>query len=195
MTVAPVAHTPRATLTPLRVLALAMTTTLAALAHNPAQAQSYAPTGAFVQVGAGENELKTLTAGAVWQCACLQGLLGGRVDGYLEANLGYWNVRGVNGRSSYGSVAVVPMFRYRFDQGRSPWFVEAGIGAVLTDRLYETRSKRFSTALNFSDNVAVGYRLSPRDEVSLRVQHISNASFKKPNPGENFVQVRYAFSY
>lgn len=198
MTAVPVAHTPRATLTPLRVLALAMTTAataVAALAHSPVQAAGYAPSGAFVQVGAGENELKSLNVGAVWPCACLQGLLGGRVDGHIEANLGYWNVRGVNGRSSYGSVAVVPMFRYRFDQGRSPWFVEAGIGAVLTDRLYETRSKRFSTALNFSDNVAVGYRLSPKDEVSLRVQHISNASFKKPNPGENFVQVRYAFSY
>eukprot|EP01136_Pigoraptor_vietnamica_P011238 Opistho-1_new@49853 len=70
MTAVPVAHTPRATLTPLRLLALAVASVAAVLAHSPAQAAGYAPSGAFLQVGAGENELKTLTAGAVWQCAC-----------------------------------------------------------------------------------------------------------------------------
>jgi lipid A 3-O-deacylase len=29
-------------------------------------------------------------------------------------------------------------------------------------------------------------------DLSLRLQHVSNAGIKEPNPGENFVQLRYA---
>lgn len=177
--------------------ALVLTTALTTLAHSPAAAQwvDYAPTGAYVQLGTGENHLKSATVGAVWACACWQGMLGGRVDAYLEGSLGLWSVRGPNGRTSYGSLGVVPMFRYRFDQGRSPWFVEAGIGAVVTNRLYETANKGFGSRLNFSDQLGLGYRLNPKEELSLRVQHVSNAGLKEPNPGENFLQVRYAFNY
>lgn len=176
---------------------LLVSTALTALAHSPALAQwaVYAPTGAYVQLGTGENRLKSATAGAVWACACWQGMLGGRVDAYLETSLGLWSVRGPNGRTSYGSLGVVPMFRYKFDQGRSPWFVEAGIGGVLTNRLYETKNKGFGSRLNFSDQFALGYRLNPKQELSLRVQHVSNAGLKEPNPGENFLQARYAFNY
>lgn len=178
---------------------LVLTAALAALAHSPAQAQSpwaaYAPTGAFVSLGTGENRLKSATAGAVWACSCWQGMLGGRVDAYLEASLGLWSVRGPNGRTAYGSLGVVPMFRYRLDQGRSPWFVEAGIGAVATNRQYETKNKAFGSRLNFSDQLGLGYRLNPKQELSLRLQHVSNAGLKEPNPGENLLQVRYAFNY
>lgn len=173
------------------------TAAVAAFAHSPARAQwaAYAPTGAYVQLGTGENRLNSATVGAVWACACWQGMLGGRVDAYLEGSLGLWTVRGPNGRTGYGSLGVVPMFRYRFDQGRSPWFVEAGIGAVVTNRLYETANKGFGSRLNFSDQFALGYRLNPRQALSLRVQHVSNAGLKKPNPGENFLQARYAVNY
>jgi lipid A 3-O-deacylase len=30
-----------------------------------------------------------------------------------------------------------------------------------------------------------------KNEISLRLQHFSNGGIKKPNPGENFVRVRY----
>lgn len=181
--------------TPARRLAWAAMLVLGAWAAGPVAAQSWAPQGAFVQTGLGENRLKSVGVGAVWPCACLQGLLGGRVDGHIEASLSYWNVRGVTGRSSYASLAVVPMFRYRFDQGRSPWFVEAGIGAVVTDRMYRTRNKSFGTLLNFSDHIGMGYRLSPKSELSLHIQHVSNAGIKEPNPGENLLNLRYAFRY
>jgi lipid A 3-O-deacylase len=32
-------------------------------------------------------------------------------------------------------------------------------------------------------------------ELSLRLQHFSNADIKRPNPGENFVQLRYAVAF
>ncbi|RYG65377.1 acyloxyacyl hydrolase, partial [bacterium] len=31
-------------------------------------------------------------------------------------------------------------------------------------------------------------------EIALRIEHFSNASIQKPNPGQNFVQLRYAWN-
>jgi hypothetical protein len=31
--------------------------------------------------------------------------------------------------------------------------------------------------------------------VGLRLSHVSNAGIKEPNPGENFLQLRYARSF
>ena len=77
------------------------------------------------------------------------------------------------------------------------WFVEGGIGAVLANRRYSTPSKTFSTRWNFASHLGVGVRLGAQQqhEWLLRVQHVSNASLKKPNPGENFLQLRYALHF
>ena len=47
----------------------------------------------------------------------------------------------------------------------------------------------------FSDNLAVGHTLGSGHELSLRLLHVSNGAAKKPNPGQNLLQLRYAFSY
>jgi len=41
--------------------------------------------------------------------------------------------------------------------------------------------------------VGIGRRFGDRGrhEISMRVEHFSNGSIKKPNPGENFLQLRY----
>jgi len=31
--------------------------------------------------------------------------------------------------------------------------------------------------------------------VALRIQHFSNAGLSEPNPGANFVQLRYAYTF
>ncbi|KDD61989.1 lipid A 3-O-deacylase domain protein [Bordetella bronchiseptica OSU553] len=43
----------------------------------------------------------------------------------------------------------------------------------------------------------MGYRFGPERayEVSLRVQHFSNAGIKKPNPGENFMFLRFSLPW
>jgi lipid A 3-O-deacylase len=45
--------------------------------------------------------------------------------------------------------------------------------------------------------VAIGRRFgaSKEHEVMLRLQHFSNAGIKHPNPGEDFLQLRYAWHY
>ena len=75
-----------------------------------------------------------------------------------------------------------------------PWFVEAGLGGYVSSKLYESRDKRFSTAFNFGTHIGVGYLFGEqlKNEISLRLEHHSNAGIKHPNPGDNFLQLRYA---
>lgn len=162
-----------------------------AAAERPA-----APAPAFVQFGGGDDRLAAATVGLVWPWDWQRPLMGGQLSGYWEGALAHWSVRGAQGgRSTFAMVSLVPMLRYRFDAGRSPWFVEGGIGLALTDRIFRSSERRFSTAGNFSDNLAVGHTLGSGHELSLRLLHVSNGAAKKPNPGQNLLQLRYAFSY
>jgi lipid A 3-O-deacylase len=65
------------------------------------------------------------------------------------------------------------------------------------DRKFRTQDKEFSTAFNFVDVIGVGRSIGAdrRQELSLRISHISNAGIKKPNPGEEFLQLRYAVMF
>lgn len=94
-------------------------------------------------------------------------------------------------------IGLTPTFRLRFDEGRSNWFVDGGVGVSYTDVLYRSDVKYFSTRFNFGSHLALGYTFGAQreHEVSVRVLHYSNASIKKPNPGENYVQLRYAHSF
>jgi lipid A 3-O-deacylase len=98
---------------------------------------------------------------------------------------------------SIAQIGALATWRYRFDDGASPWFVEGGIGVSVMDRLYQTDDRGFSTAFQFTEAIGGGYSFGTnrRHELSLRLQHFSNAGIKKPNPGENFVRLRYAYRF
>ena len=87
--------------------------------------------------------------------------------------------------------------RWRAAQGASPWFVEAGTGLVWHSRHYASDDKYFSTRYNFASHLGVGRNFGPqgRHALAVRLQHISNAGIKKPNPGDNFLQLRYAVAF
>jgi hypothetical protein len=59
--------------------------------------------------------------------------------------------------------------------------------------LYHKSSKHFSTSFNFQDLIGFGVRYGQarRNEVALSVSHFSNGGIDRPNPGENFLQLRY----
>ena len=94
-------------------------------------------------------------------------------------------------------VGLVPLVRWRPDEGRSPWFVEGGIGLSWLDGDLRTPERTFSTRLNFSDNLGIGRSFGARgeQELSLRWQHTSNAGIRKPNPGQDLLLVRYAHAF
>lgn len=101
------------------------------------------------------------------------------------------------GRSNYLQLGAVAMFRYRFAEGASPWFVEGGIGATLMNHVYKTSDRQFSTAFQFTEALGIGRSFGDhgQQEISLRVQHFSNGGIKEPNPGETFAKLRYAYHF
>jgi lipid A 3-O-deacylase len=123
---------------------------------------------------------------------------GGEFTAYAELFAGEWRAKVGDDRRSTAQVAIVPLLRFRFGQGgRSDWFAEGGIGASYFSNLYERDDKHFSTRFNFHDTIGLGrsFGAHREHELTLRLSHISNAGIKHPNPGENFVQLRYAHSF
>jgi lipid A 3-O-deacylase len=165
-----------------------------------AQAQgAFTPDSVFVQGGT-TAQTRTATVGATWDWGADWKLGNGRLTGYTETSAAYWSFLDHDpsrGRDQLGQFALVPVLRWRPAAGASPWFVEAGIGLTVTTSVYKTRTKEFSTAFNFGDHLGVGRNFGEgrRHELAVRVEHFSNASIKEPNPGETFVQLRYAYRF
>ncbi|WP_119154605.1 acyloxyacyl hydrolase [Caldimonas tepidiphila] len=155
---------------------------------------AWAPQGGFVQAGAGED-VGALTAGLTWPWERRWRVAGGELGGYWEASLSRWRIgHDTAPRSGLNQFALTPVFRWRPGGGASDWFAEGAIGLTYSSSRYDTGEKRFSTHFNFGDHVALGrsFGADRRHELLLRVQHFSNAGVRRPNPGENFVQLRYA---
>jgi lipid A 3-O-deacylase len=149
---------------------------------------------AFVQVGAAQDA-RMIIAGATWDWAWRRDLAAGRASGYWEASFGRWSSDGAHGGHAWvAQLGVTPVLRLYPHAWGGRWFVEAGVGANLLLPVYNSRTKRFSTAFNFGDHLAIGRRFGEDDrhEVALRIQHFSNAGIREPNPGEDFVQLRYS---
>ncbi|HYS13417.1 MAG TPA: acyloxyacyl hydrolase [Burkholderiaceae bacterium] len=164
----------------------------AGAADTNSASMSWAPDAVFLQAGRA-SETSTLTLGLQWDWR-RQWQLGdrARVSGYNELSLGHWRADEGGGSAIVTQIGFTPTLRYWPTGETKGWFGEAGIGFNALTPIYRTREKRFSTAFNFGDHLAVGYRAASarRWEWSLRLQHFSNAGIHEPNPGENFVQVR-----
>lgn len=126
-------------------------------------------------------------------------LMGGQVRGYWDVSVTRLSFDRAPDRdySHTWMLGVIPTLRWRPDAGRSPWFAEAGIGATYMKNRYVSAHTEFSTRFNFASHLGVGYNFGEqrRHELQMRVEHISNAGIDHPNPGENFVQVRYAYHF
>jgi lipid A 3-O-deacylase len=179
--------------------------TAAALALVPASAPRadtpaarWRPDVLFVQAGAA-SDTHAVVFGATWPWAWQRQFRGGTVAGYWEASFGRWSTTRDDVRSSawVTQAGVTPVVRWRPQSWGGDWYVEGGIGANVLLPIYRSHDKRFSTAFNFGDHVAIGRRFGAahEHELSLRVQHFSNAGIKKPNPGEDFLQLRYSHRF
>jgi hypothetical protein len=166
----------------------------AACSHSVSAQSSFAPTAAFVQAGTAQDTHQ-VAIGLTWDWTRRWNLWSGEVSGYWEGSISQWSYPGADDRRTawLAQVGAIPVFRYRPDGGASPWFFEGGVGVTFTTNVYETDRKRFSTSFNFGDHLALGRNFGTRreHELSLRFEHYSNAGIKHPNPGENFVQLRY----
>lgn len=179
----------------LRVVLVSAATLAGAAAFPPASAQGLRPAGLYAQGGGGQSGLQAASVGLVWPWSWSRPAAGGELTVHAELFASQWRARAAGGgRQGFTQIGVVPMLRYRFAEGRSPWFVEAGIGLSVIDRQFATPARTQASRWNFSDNLAMGHSFGAagEHEVSLRWQHTSNAGLKDPNPGVDLILLRYA---
>ena len=76
------------------------------------------------------------------------------------------------------------------------FFLEGSIGVRLLSRT-RVAGHELSTAFQFSDQLGLGWQWGEqgRHTLGLRLQHLSNASIKEPNPGMNFWQLVYRYRF
>jgi lipid A 3-O-deacylase len=146
-----------------------------------------------------DTSTESLTIGVVVPWTRRQSVQGGAVSFYWDLFLSQWRapIFDRSGHHNYSQLGAVAGWRYRFDHGASPWFAEAGLGLTMMNDRYQTPDRSFSTRFQFTEQLGIGrsFGAQGEHELSLRMQHFSNAGIRKPNPGENFVRVRYLYRF
>ncbi|MDM0014236.1 acyloxyacyl hydrolase [Variovorax sp. J22P168] len=158
--------------------------------------------GVYIDLGQAPHsnaDTDSLTLGVVVPWTRRQSVQGGALSFYWDFFISQWRAPRPDNmdKRSYTQIGAIANWRYRFNQGDSPWFAEAGVGATVMDSLYHTPDRDFSTTFQFTEVLGFGRNFGSQGEheLSLRLQHFSNAGIKKPNPGENFVRVRYLYRF
>jgi len=82
------------------------------------------------------------------------------------------------------------VFRYQRSSGRAIPYVEAAVGFHMLSSHQITTGRIFSTRFQFGDHLGAGIRFGAHD-VGVRIQHLSNGGIARPNPGINFLVLRY----
>ena len=102
--------------------------------------------------------------------------------------------RARNGEDTIYDVGLTPVFRLEGTAPGSAYF-EAAIGFHLLSDLQIDHDRPFSTRFQFGDHIGVGRRFGPREryDLSLRLQHLSNGGIRRPNPGIDFLQLRFQY--
>jgi hypothetical protein len=177
---------------PYRPIAALATLVLLAAPHSSLHAQQdrrWQPDTVFVQADGGQR-IAGIDIGLGWDWRWQATLAGGALTGRTDLHLGRWHT---SAGEDFTRVGITPVLRYVPRGWSGGWFLEAGIGLNALSPRYRNEARVFSTSFNFGDQLAVGRRFGAAldQEVTLRLEHLSNADIKRPNPGENLLQLRY----
>lgn len=140
-----------------------------------------------MELGRGTSQLEMVRVGMQWH---------GRdkwfehtdwhVARYLDLAFGGWNGE----HAMVYDLGLTPVFRLE-RTGGSPYF-EAAVGFHALSDLDFGHGRETSTRFQFGDHIGVGL-VRGRYDWSLRLQHLSNAGIRNPNPGLNFLQLRVQY--
>ncbi|MGQ0545918.1 MAG: acyloxyacyl hydrolase [Betaproteobacteria bacterium] len=137
------------------------------------------------------DDVRLWRAGLQWKWQ-RRWLRGGdwELGGYWDLSAGGWR----NGRDTIYDLGFTPVFRLERTTPGSA-YLEAAIGFHLLSDLRINDDRVFSTSFQFGDHIGIGRRFGPRDryDLSVRLQHLSNGGIRKPNPGIDFVQLRFQY--
>ena len=160
----------------------------AALALGSLSAQAVDFTAAIGQSG-DSTMVYRLGAQWNWDSSWWQSSVG-RLTGYWDAGYTYWEGDETSGNHS---LSFSPVFVYEFAGESVQPYIEAGIGvAAFTST--ELEDNDLGSSFQFEDRIGAGLRFSGQ-EIGIRALHYSNAGIKQPNPGVNFLQVRYGWHF
>lgn len=113
----------------------------------------------------------------------------------FELSANYWRF-GPENQSDYNSViAFSPILTTPIGSiGNKPVMLEFGVGLSLLD---DTRfaGKNVSTHYQFEDRIGLIFQIDRFNKINLRYLHYSNAGFKSPNPGLDFISTGYQFIF
>lgn len=164
-----------------------------------AQAADNLITGVAVEYGnSGQNsDLKRFSLQSNWNKSWFASN-GTHFNGYWDLSIAQWTAKKYNNISGNSKdiydIGFTPVIRFEAIDQRG-LYAEAGIGLHVMSRLYKNEDRVFSTAFQFGDHIGVGYVFNNGLDLGIRLQHFSNASIKRPNPGENFAVVRAAYNF
>lgn len=162
---------------------------------GPVAAAPWHPDAVFVQAAAGEHT-QAISGGAQWQVTrAWRWSEGVDATGHLEVEIGRWRSSLSAGGASWAWVSqfsLVPVLRWS-GAGSFGWYAELGIGPSYLTPVFQSRDKRFSSRFQFRDHLSVGRRWGSdgRNDLSVRLEHFSNAGIERPNPGINRLALRY----
>lgn len=109
----------------------------------------------------------------------------------FESSVNLWRYGDNNNYDGNLVLALTPVFQYPLTTYKgSPVMFEFGIGLSLLDDT-QFAGKNVSTHYQFEDRIGVVYKLN-NAELGLRYLHYSNAGFKSPNPGLDFISLSYS---
>jgi lipid A 3-O-deacylase len=175
------------------ILRLAAAGLLAALAW-PTHAFNLRPDAVSLQGGVGSHGTSNAGAGLVWDWNFERLRRKAELTAHTELMVNSWRADAVGGgHQALTQVVLLPTLRMQLSRGASPWYLEVGVGASWLDQRFVTPDREFSTQWNFYDVLGMGRSFGPaaRHELGLRWVHVSNGGIKKPNPGQDFLQLRY----
>ena len=142
--------------------------------------------GISLELGQGDRDVSLVRAG-VHSYYALQKLAPHNIHVLLEASLGYWSTD----EGPIWDIAMTPVFRYARSRTSGP-YVEGAIGLHFLTDTHIKPDVTLSTHFQFGDHIGVGIRRGKYD-MGLRLQHLSNAGLRNPNPGVNFLLLRVAY--
>ena len=168
-------------------------TALLAAASVPA----FAVDGIAVEAGHGDStDMGRIAVQWDWKSRWFQGK-DWHLGGYWDVGIGYWKWRDAlpGQNENITEIGLTPVFRFQQNDLKGI-YVEAGIGFHLLSRT-SLGDRRFSTMFQFGDHLGLGYRFGDKGAFDLgyRLQHLSNASIKRPNDGITFHQVRLQYHF
>ena len=154
--------------------------------------ESRAVDSVSVEAGRGTSSVDLWRLGAQWKWQKHWFTEGDwHLGGYWDAQVGRWN-----GAGHPTDLSLTPTFRLERKSGYGP-YVEGAIGFHYISDKNIAAGKQFSTNFQFGDHVGAGVRFGDKGQydLGLRLQHLSNAGIKHPNPGINFGIIRFQYHF